>query len=100
MRIFAYMRIIAILVALILTLLPDGVPVTVEVYGQDVCVEDVVDMEEEAVTRSSEHAGKHYEGRPVVIRKAAPHPLSKAFSAHSFLFCFENTFLTACCLRL
>ena len=100
MRIFANMRIIAILLALILTLLPDGFPVTVEAYGQNVCVENVVDMEEEAVIRSCERARKQYEGRPVTIRKATSHPLVQVLPVHTFLFCFENTFLTACCLRL
>ncbi len=94
------MKILTLFLALFLTLFPESVPFVNYTQGQDVCVEEVCDVEEEAVIRSPQRAPERLQTsseapfvsfRPLFVR---------VLRHHSFHFCFERQWLKACMLRL
>ena len=94
------MKIITLLLALFLTLLPDSVPVSHSSILQEICTEDVIDIEEEAVIRISRPEQKlsaqSSDPATPVISKWQPF-IPKVNIVH---FCFERQWLTSLRLRL
>ena len=93
------MKILTLFLALFLTLLPDSVPFVNLSQGQDVCFEEVDDVEEEAVIRLPQCTPKKIlttseafsrEVKPISIQNLTYHPIH---------FCFERQWLKACMLR-
>lgn len=94
------MKILTLFLTLFLTLLPDGAPIASFPQGQDVCMEEMVDVEEEAVM-----------GFDRRVEKASR--IDCGYSYHPFLcshdffcvnlsasFCFERLWLSCCSLLL
>ncbi len=94
------MRILSLFLALFLTLLPEGIPVENCSQVQDVCWEDVEDIEEEAVIKIPQ-----CDQRQV---KESSKPVSRGIRRDSIHFedylpqrpRFERQWLTHCRLRL
>lgn len=94
------MKILTLFLALLLSMLPEGLPVANHSPWEDVCYEVVDDVEEEAVIQISRAPKKQTRissfGVSVIAPKVFFHP-SFHFPVH---FCFERQWLTACSLRL
>ncbi len=94
------MRIITILFALFLSLLQGNAPVDMCSCEQDICVENVVDVEEEAIVRSNERIQKEIEAPvPFSIKDFSCHKISNLHINH-IRYCFDATWLMACCFRI
>lgn len=94
------MKILTLFLALFLTLLPESAPFVSYSQGQDICLEEVDDVEEEAVIRIPQRIPKKIltatdpfspEIKPVSIQN---------LTFHLIHFCFERQWLKACLLRL
>lgn len=95
------MRILTLFLALFLTLLPDSVSYANTPLGQDVFMEEICDVEGDAVlihmSQRREVGVRDFseivktEWTPVSIQVLPYHPIR---------FCFERQWLTACTLRL
>lgn len=94
------MKILTLFLALILALMPERVPFVNDSQVQDLCVEEVCDVEEEAVLRSPLRTPKRLQisfeepfvaFRPVHVR---------AFCLPSIPLCSARQWLKACMLRL
>jgi hypothetical protein len=94
------MKILTLFLALFLTLLPESVPSVNLSQGQDVCLEVVDDVEEEAVIRLPQRIPKK-----ILTTSEAFSPEVKPVSIHNLTFHlihfrFERQWLKACMLRL
>ena len=95
------MKVLTLFLALFLTLLPESAPVVNHVPEQDVCVEEVCDVEEEAIIHSPRRTLKrHQTPSPSPLIPASEPVPAGALSCHSIHFCFERQWLKACLLRL
>ncbi len=94
------MKILTLFLALLLSLLPEGVPVENCSPGDDVCYEVVDYVEEEAVIRTSRTPQK----QPRFSSIGVSAKTSRDFLNLPFYFpvhlCFERQWLIACSLRL
>ncbi len=93
------MRILTLLLALFLTLLPDSGSCVSVPSVQDVCFEEVCDVEEDAILRPSRRISEDRtasyeipltEHRPVIV---------PVFQYHPIHLCFERQWLATCALR-
>lgn len=95
------MKILTLFLALFLTLLPESVPVSPYSQGQEVCWEEVNDVEEEAVIRTVQRSQKGIQVSSAVSSDDGRRPVPvQVFSILPVRFCFEKQWLTACRLRL
>ncbi|MBQ6286822.1 MAG: hypothetical protein IJK73_04100 [Bacteroidales bacterium] len=94
------MNILALFLALFLTLLPESVPSVNFSLEQDICCEQVNDVEEEAVIRASQtRQNPPLAYSETAFREFRP-GLSPLTKLHSIHFCFERQWLRSCSLRL
>lgn len=94
------MKILTLFIALFLTFLPESAPFEGISQAQDVCCEDAVDIEEEAVIKTVIYeqclAYESFKsGSPV-----SPRPHSDSVEHHHAGFYIERQWLTHCRLRL
>jgi hypothetical protein len=94
------MRILTLFLALFLTLLPENVPFESYSQTQDVCCEDVEDIEEEAVLKAvtREQRQPQESSRSSSQGKCLCH--SDIMKHDPVILCFEKQWLTFCRLRL
>ena len=95
------MRILTLFLAFLLTLLPDGA--THEPFSsvqEDVCVEEVVDVEEDAVIRSQQRVQKTFLLSFFSFDSCRDRDYHRPHYYLSSPFCFEKQWLTHCRLRL
>ena len=94
------MKILTLFLALFLTLVPESVPFVDVSYGQDVCLEESCDFEEEAIFCSPQRISKRNQ-TPSASLFTDSSPVSiLVFHYHPIHFCFERSWLIACTLRL
>lgn len=94
------MRILTLFLALFLTLLPEGSPASGSMDGFDVCWEEVDDVEEEAVIRTSQTSQKRIQ---TIQRPCCPGRRPVSFLENNSLsvqFCFKRKWLRICVMRL
>ena len=94
------MKILTLFLALFLTLLPESVPFVNHSQGQDICLEEVDDVEEEAVIRLPQRVPRRSPSTsetffPDVRSASVQNP-----TYHLIHVCFERRWLKACMLRL
>ena len=94
------MRILTLFLALFLTLLPESVPYVNTSFGQDVCLEEVIDTQEEAIVRSPQRMTKEVRVSSYTELTDRKPGFIPVFGYRSTLFCFERLWLIACMLRL
>ena len=94
------MKILTLFLALFLTLLPESVTFVSLPQGQDVCLEEVDDVEEQAVIRLPKRTPTRVL-TPSLSLSTAPHPIPVLeITSHLVHYCFERQWLKACLLRL
>ena len=96
------MKILTLFLALLLSLLPEGIPVANCSPREDVCYEEEVvdDVEEEAVIRTSRTPQRQPRVSSIGVSVKTPRDyfyLPSHFPVH---LCLERQWLTACSLRL
>ena len=96
------MKILTLFLALLLSLLPEGIPVVDCSPGEDVCYEEVVDdvEEEEAVIRTPRTPQRQPRVSSIGVSAKTPRDYSHLPSHFPVHLCFERQWLTACSLRL
>ena len=94
------MKILTLFLALFLTLLPESVPFVNFSQGQDVCLEEGDDVEEEAFIRIPQRIPKKiltaFEAFSPEVNRASIQNLTYPL----IHICFERRWLKACMLRL
>lgn len=94
------MKILTLFLALFLTLLPESVTFVSLPQGQDICLEEVDDVEEQAVIRLPQRTPTRVL-TPSLSLSTAPHPIPvPEITSHLVHYCFERQWLKACLLRL
>ncbi len=94
------MKILTLFLALLLSLLPEGTPLTDYSPGEDVCYEMVDDVEEEAVIRPPRTPQKQPQASSIIVSAETLREPFTLPSHYPVPFCFERQWLTACSLRL
>lgn len=95
------MRILTLFLALFLTLLPDSVSyVNTTSYGQEVCFEEVCDVEEEAILRAPQRMSDKIQASSETVFTDRKSVFISLFHYRPIHFCFERLWLSACMLRL
>ena len=94
------MKILTLFLALFLALLPDSVPFVNNTLGQDICVEEVCDVEEEAIIRSPQRTPERLQASSEPLFKTFKPAFIRVPRYHPIHFCFERQWLKACMLRL
>ncbi len=94
------MKILTLFLALLLSLLPEGIPVASYSAGEDVCYEVVDDVEEEAVIRTFRAPQKQPRGSSIGVSANTQRDSFYLHSHFQIHLCFERQWLTACSLRL
>ncbi len=94
------MKVLTLFLALFLTLLPESMPYVNLPQGQDVCLEEVCDVEEEAVIRTSQQTLK----RVLVSPETPPASHGPVYvevpNHYNYHYRFERQWLMSCMLRL
>ena len=94
------MRILTLFLTLFLTILPDSVPCANTSFWQDVSMEEVFDIEGDAIIHTFQRKPIGIQDfSEIIIREWAPAPIH-VLPYHSIHFCFERQWLTSCTLRL
>ncbi len=94
------MKILTLFLALFLTLLPEGAPAFNYSQGQDVVLEEVNEIEEEAVFSSSQRLQKRVQTPSVTIPRVILPFTSQVFIFIPVHICLERQWLLSCSLRL
>ena len=94
------MKILTLFLALFLTLLPEGAPAFNYSQGQDVVLEEVNEIEEEAVFSSSQRLQKRVQTPSVIIPRVILPFTSQVFIFIPVHICLERQWLLSCSLRL
>ena len=95
------MKTLTLFLAFFLTLLPESAPVVHYSLGQEVCWEEVNDVEEEAVIRTVQRSQKGIQAKAALSQERCRRPVPvQAFTIPPVRFCFEKQWLTSCRLRL
>jgi len=94
------MRILTLFFALFLTLLPESANFAPSGQGQDVCWEEVTDVEEEAVIRTEQRTQKQVQAIPSADERNSINCLFSTTVLYSIHYCFERQWLRYCRLRL
>ena len=94
------MRILTLFLALFLTLLPESVSYVNTSFGQDVCLEEEIDTQEEAIVRSPQRMTKEVQVSSYTELTDRKPGFIPVFGYRSTLFCFERLWLIACMFRL
>jgi len=93
-------RILTLFLALFLTLLPEEAPVVNFSPAQDVCVENVDDVEEEAIVQVVPRSHHKIQICSNPLWAGFDQPLWQGDSCHPIHFSFERKWLISCRLRL
>ena len=94
------MKILTLFLALFLTLLPEGASAFNYSQGQDVVLEEVNEIEEEAVFSSSQRLQKRVQTPSVIIPRVILPFTSQVFIFIPVHICLERQWLLSCSLRL
>ena len=94
------MKILTLFLALFLTLLPEGAPAFNYSQGQDVLLEEVNEIEEEAVFSSSQRLQKRVQTPSVTIPRVILPFTNQVFIFIPVHICLERQWLLSCSLRL
>ena len=94
------MKILTLFLALFLTLLPEGAPAFNYSQGQDVVLEEVNEIEEEAVFSSSQRLQKRVQTPSVTIPRVILPFTNQVFIFIPVHICLERQWLLSCSLRL
>ena len=94
------MKVLTLFLALFLTLLPESVPYVNLSQGQDVCLEEVCDVEEEAVIRSSQQTLKRVQVSSEIPSAVYGPAYVEVPNHYHFCYRFERQWLMSCLLRL
>ena len=97
---FWQMKILTLFLALFLTLLPESAPFVSYSQGQDICLEEVDDVEEEAVIRIPQRIPKKILTATDAFSPEIKPASIQNLTFHLIHFCFERQWLKACLLRL
>lgn len=94
------MKILTLFLALFLTLLPEGAPAFNYSQGQDVVLEEVNEIEEEAVFSSSQRLQKRVQTPSVIIPRVTLLSINQVFIFIPVHICLGRQWLLSCSLRL
>lgn len=94
------MRILTLFLALFLTLLPDSVPFENYSQTQDVCCEDVEDVEEEAILKAVSREQRQTKEPSKSCLRGICICRTDIAEHYPIVFCFERQWLIHCRLRL
>lgn len=94
------MNIITLFLALFLAFLPEGAPALNYSQGQDVFLEEVVDVEEEAILSSSRRINIRVQIPLITVPRDYLPSISQVFISVPNLVCLERQWLFSCSLRL
>ena len=94
------MKILTLFLALFLTLLPEGAPAFNYSQGQDVVLEEVNEIEEEAVFSSSQRLQKRVQTPLVIIPRVILPFTNQVFIFIPVHICLGRQWLLSCSLRL
>lgn len=94
------MKILTLFLALFLTLLPEGAPAFNYSQGQDVVLEEVNEIEEEAVISTSQRLQKRFQSPPITIPRVTLLSINQVFIFIPVHICLERQWLLSCSLRL
>lgn len=94
------MKILTLFLALFLTLLPEGAPAFNYSQGQDVVLEEVNEIEEEAVISASQRLQKRVQTPSVIIPRVTLLSINQVFIFIPVHICLERQWLLSCSLRL
>lgn len=94
------MKILTLFLALFLTLLPEGAPAFNYSQGQDVLLEEVNEIEEEAVISASQRLQKRVQTPSVIIPRVILPFTNQVFIFIPVHICLERQWLLSCSLRL
>lgn len=94
------MKILTLFLALFLTLLPEGAPAFNYSQGQDVLLEEVNEIEEEAVISASQRLQKRFQSPSITIPRVILPFTSQVFIFIPVHICLERQWLLSCSLRL
>lgn len=95
------MRILTLFLALLMTLLPESVPfVSTASYGQEVCLEEVCDVEDEAILRSLQRMLEKVQDTSETVSAGYMPVCIPVLHYRSIHICFERLWLAACTLLL
>ena len=94
------MRILTLFLALFLTLLPEGGSYVSPSYGQDVGLEEVCDVEEEAIIRTPQRWTEKVQAASDNLTTVPRAVFVPVQSYPPVPICFERRWLFACMLRL
>ena len=94
------MRILTLFLALFLTLLPENAHYVPFSQGQDVCLEEVNDVEEDAVIRTERRAQEQDQTSLLPVSGDSFRCLIRLPESPVSHYCFERQWLRCCRLRL
>ncbi len=94
------MRILTLFLALFLSLLPETVPFENYSQTQEVCCEDIDDVEEEAVIKTVQREQRQSKDSSISISQGICRSRVDISVNHPIEFSFERHWLTYCRLRL
>lgn len=95
------MKILTLFLALFLTLLPEGVPAFNSFsQEQDVLLEEVNEIEEEAVISTSQRLQKRFQSPSITIPRVTLLSINQVFIFIPVHICLGRQWLLSCSLRL
>lgn len=95
------MRLPVLILTLLLTFLPECFPcVNTSSYGLEVCIEDVCDVEEEAVIRTPQRISEKVRTSSEILSAKRKFVVIPVHQHYPIQLCFERLWISACTLRL